>query len=127
MKLRKPFVLCFFSLLLITHAFAQSRQISEGGIRISRTTVHFSFTGANSLQQVDSLSAEMYAIPEVTEFKPAFKPGNKHAEITLVVVEKFPNAESPNTFDATRVKYILSKHGYNLESVSEFDSGHKKE
>jgi hypothetical protein len=127
MRLPKSLVFCFFSLLLITSAFAQSRQINENGIRISRTTLHFSFSGANSLQQVDSLSTEMYAMPEVTEFKAAFKPGNKHSEITLVVVEKFPNAESPNTFNAATVKYILSKHGYNLLGLTVFDSGHKRE
>ncbi|HXC03595.1 MAG TPA: hypothetical protein VNZ86_02515 [Bacteroidia bacterium] len=91
---------------------AQSKTHPVSAVRTNCTIYHYSFIGASSLAEVDSLSTEMYQIPEVTQFKASFKSGNKHAEIMLVVVEKFPYRESPGTFDAVRLKTIILNHGY---------------
>ena len=103
---------CLFLFLFCTSFNAQHK----GGpayARQTRTIYHYSFTGANSLEQVDSLASEIYTqIPEVAQFKAKFKPENKHAEITLLVVEKFPYPEAHNTFDAVKLKCIILRHGY---------------
>jgi hypothetical protein len=115
------FSLCF--LLVYTGAFAQA-PVRTGGIRTNYTVYHYSFTGANSLQEVDSLSTEIYRIPEVAQFKASFKPGNRHAEITLLVVEKFLGPESPETFDAVKLKVIILNHGYSPLSLTYYCLDH---
>jgi hypothetical protein len=117
---RRIFLLLTLCCMLFSAgAFAQSATLSAQSkiapvksVRTNCTIYHYSFTGASSLAEVDSLSTEIYQIPEVTQFKASFKSGNKHAEIMLVVVEKFPYRESPATFDAVRLKTIILNHGY---------------
>ncbi|MFI5149261.1 MAG: hypothetical protein ACHQRM_05970 [Bacteroidia bacterium] len=119
-RCRLLFCLCLF--LFCTGLKAQHKGGSAYA-RQTRTIVHYSFTGASSLEQVDSLAAEIYLkLPEVAHFKARFKPENKHAEITLLVVENFPDPEARNTFDAAKLKVIIINHGFEPLDLTEYIS-----
>jgi len=105
--------LLFLSALQLSSSVEAQTPVARAGVRQQKTIFHYSFNGATSLQQVDSLKAEiLQLLPEVISFKARFKPENKQAELTLVVVEYFPRPESRCTFNAVTLKTLILRHGY---------------
>jgi len=119
MELKKGLILLYGLSIFCTGVYAQQKTGPKYAHHTT-TIYHYSFVGANSLLQVDSLASEIYSqLPEVKQFKAKFKPENKHAEITLVVVEYFPYPEAPNTFSAVKLKTIIIRHGYDPLALTE--------
>jgi hypothetical protein len=101
-----------------------SAEINPDSLRVVHTVCYYSFMGATSQQQVDSLSTDVYQIPEVIQFKARFKPENSQAEITVTVVEYFPDPESQQTFDVARLKVILINHGFSPLVLTSYEQDH---
>lgn len=102
-----------FALLFIAFAFkitAQTAKRPEG--KIIKTVYYYQFEGAKSLDEVNALSPEVFALKGVTEFKPVFKPEKGSAQIIVVVTEKTRTSENDVLFEVTGLKQILEKKGY---------------
>src|ERR1035437_9444909 len=107
-------LLCFASFFNLT---AQTKK-PEG--KKTKTVYYYKFEGAKSLNEVSTLSSDIYVLKGVTEFKPEFKPESNLAQIIVVVTEKARTSEGDVLFEITDLKKILEKKGYkNLELTSE--------
>jgi hypothetical protein len=85
-----------------------------------KTVYYYKFEGAKSLNEVNLLGNDIYALKGVTEFKPEFKPESNLAQIIVVVTERTRTSESDKLFEITDLKNILTSKGYqNLELTSE--------
>ncbi len=106
-----------FCLTSILTATAQEKK-PEG--KLTKTVYYYKFEGAKSLEEVNKLSTELYALKGVTEFKPEFKPESNLAQIIVVVTERSRTSEGDVLFEITDLKNILETKGYkNLELTSE--------
>ncbi len=118
MSRTKAFITAFLFIALIVDVAAQTTKRPEG--RTVKTVYYYQFDGAKSLDEVNALSTEVYALKGVTEFKPVFKPEKNSAQIIVVVTEKTRTSESDVLFEITNLKQILEKKGYsNLEYTFE--------
>ena len=114
--IRSFFILLFFFFLTIN----TSAQATKTEGKITKTVYYYKFEGAKSLNEVNSLSTDVYALKGVTEFKFEFKPESNFAQIIVVVTEKKRTSEGDILFEITDLKRILEKKGYqNLELTSE--------
>jgi copper chaperone CopZ len=100
-------VVCFLSVIKME---AQTAKHTEG--QKTKTVYYYNFEGAKSLQEVNSLKAEVTALKGVTEFKTGFKPESNFAQIIVVVNEKTRTSEGDKLFQPTDLKKILEKKGY---------------
>jgi copper chaperone CopZ len=88
--------------------------------KATKTVYYYKFEGAKSLNEVNQLSKEVYALKGVTEFKTEFKAESGFAQIVVVVIEKTRTSESDIMFETTDLKKILEKKGFqNLELTAE--------
>ena len=111
-------ILTFFCALFFSafafNTSAQNTKKPEG--QTVKTVYYYQFEGAKSLDEVNNLSKEIYALKGVTEFKPVYKPEKNTAQIIVVVTEKTRTSESEEFFEITDLKKILLNKGYkNLE------------
>lgn len=113
--------LFFTTLLVSVLAFqinAQSTIKTEA--KTVKTVYYYQFEGAKSLNEVNALSKDVYALKGVTEFKPVFKAEKNMAQIIVVVTEKTRTSESDVLFNISDLKKVLEKRGYkNLEYTTE--------
>ena len=111
----------FAALLVFAFAFKTSAQTTkrpEG--HIVKTVYYYQFEGAKSLDEVNNLGKEIFALKGVTEFKPVFKPERNFAQVIVVVTEKTRTSEGEIMFEITDLKQILVKKGYrNLDYTFE--------
>jgi hypothetical protein len=108
-------IVLFFSL---SQSYAQAVKKTNPvhlGKKVS-TDFYYTFTGANSLAEVDSLSTLFYNLRGVSECKIRFKPETKLTEVLLVVTVRSAVAESDKevAFDGAGLKKILEDHNYVL-------------
>lgn len=110
----------FLAVVCFTMAYATSAQTAKPEGLLSKTTYYYQFEGANSFEEVNRLSADIFALKGVTEFKPVYKSESNFAQIIVVVTEKTMTSESDVLFQITDLKKILEKKGYkNLEFTYE--------
>jgi hypothetical protein len=117
MNVFKSSFIILFCLASLFSATAQNKK-PEG--KKTKIVYYYKFEGAKSLNEVNLLSTDIYALKGVTEFKPEFKSESNLAQIIVVVNEKTRTSESDVLFEITDLKNILTNKGYqNLELTSE--------
>lgn len=110
----------FIALFCLALPFCMTAQTTKPAGKTTKTVYYYKFEGAKSLNEVNLLNKEIYALKGVSEFKPEFKPENGFAQIVVVVTEKTRTSESDVLFQTTDLKKILENKGYqNLEMTSE--------
>lgn len=111
------FCVLFFTAFAVKSS-AQTNKRPEG--KTVKTVYYYQFEGAKSLDEVNNLSKDVYALKGVTEFKPVFKSEKKSAQIIVVVTEKTRTSESEEFFSITDLKKVLLNKGYtNLDYTFE--------
>lgn len=110
----------FIVLICFVFVYKTTAQTSKPEGKITKTAYYYKFEGAKSLNEVNLLSSDIYALKGVTELKTEFKPESSFAQIVVVVTEKTRTSEGDVLFETTDLKKILEKNGYqNLELTSE--------
>lgn len=89
---------------------AQNSKRPEG--KTVKTAYYYQFEGAKSFDEVNALGKQVFALTNVTEFKPVFKSEGVTSQIIVVVTEKTRTSESDVLFEITDLKQILERKGY---------------
>lgn len=98
---------------------AQDTKPKQDG-KLVKTIYYYQFEGAKSLEEVNSLRSEIYALKGVTEFKPVYKAEKNMGQVIVVVTEKARTSEGETFFEITDLKKLLEQKGYkNLEFTYE--------
>ncbi|MES2593406.1 MAG: hypothetical protein V4608_16100 [Bacteroidota bacterium] len=110
----------FLAVVCFAMAYTTVAQTAKAEGLLTKTVYYYQFQGANSLEEVNRLSTDVFALKGVTEFKPVYKPERNFAQIIVVVTEKTMTSENDVLFQITDLKKILEKKGYkNLEFTYE--------
>ncbi len=84
----------------------------------TKTAFYYTFTGAASQTEVDSLTQQFLNLSGVSECKIRFKPESKLTEVLFIVTirEAVKESDKQLAFDGTGFKKIMETHNYAIFS-----------
>src|ERR1700741_575217 len=113
MKLRSAIFILFSCFLFNFSAGAQENAAAaKSELKFTKTGYYYSFSGAHSREEVETLQQEIYALLNLTEFKGEFKAEKELAQIIVIVYEKTMTSEGEKFFEPADLKKILERHNY---------------
>ncbi|MBC7861752.1 MAG: hypothetical protein IAF38_02185 [Bacteroidia bacterium] len=104
---------CFF---LFTGNFYLNAQENKQGAAQSPTSekkiLYYSFSGANSVAELETLKNEILLVENVKEIKTECKAEKKLAQFRIVFFEKRKTSEGDKEFDIAAIKKLILKYQY---------------